>query len=67
MICPKRNLDEIYRDELVAIAGVYLHLSHEKSWDSLPSVKANGFTTVDLTPMQEGKNSIMWIETDFCY
>lgn len=26
----------------------------KKSWDPLPSVKAAGFTTVDLSPMQEG-------------
>ena len=39
---------------VAAVGGVFMLAGMKKSWDPLPSVKAAGFTTVDLSPMQEG-------------
>ena len=44
-----------------AAGGVMALGAMKKTWDPLPSVKAAGFTTVDLSPLQEGKlNTIVW-------
>lgn len=40
---------------VAAVGGVFALVGMKKSWDPLPSVKAAGFTTVDLSPMQAGE------------
>ncbi len=39
---------------VAAVGGVFALVGMKKSWDPLPSVRAAGFTTVDLSPMQDG-------------
>ena len=39
---------------VAAVGGAFMLVGMKKSWDPLPSVKAAGFTTVDLSPVQEG-------------
>lgn len=40
---------------VAAVGGIFTLVGMKKSWDPLPSVKAAGFTTVDLSPMQHGE------------
>ncbi len=40
---------------VAAVGGLLALGGMKKSWDPLPSVKAAGFTTVDLSPMQPGE------------
>lgn len=40
---------------VAAVGGIFTLVGMKKSWDPLPSVKAAGFTTVDLSPMQPGE------------
>ena len=40
---------------VAAVGGAISLVAVKKTWDPLPSVKAAGFTTVDLSPMQEGE------------
>ncbi|ANE36392.1 ubiquinol cytochrome c oxidoreductase PetABC, 2Fe-2S subunit [Campylobacter iguaniorum] len=40
---------------VAAVGGAFALVGMKKSWDPLPSVKAAGFTTVDLSPMQAGE------------
>ncbi|MCI5539602.1 Rieske 2Fe-2S domain-containing protein [Campylobacter lanienae] len=40
---------------VAAVGGAFALVGMKKSWDPLPSVKAAGFTTVDLSPMQPGE------------
>ena len=39
---------------VAAVGAGFALVAMKKSWDPLPSVKAAGFTTVDLSPMQPG-------------
>jgi len=44
-----------------AAGGVMALGAMKQTWDPLPSVKAAGFTTVDLSPLEEGKlNTVVW-------
>ena len=46
---------------VAAMGGVFSLVAMKKTWDPLPSVKAAGFTTVDLSSMKEGElNTIEW-------
>ena len=40
---------------VAAVGGAFTLAGMKKSWDPLPSVKAAGFTTIDLSPMQAGE------------
>ncbi|MBR8461766.1 Rieske 2Fe-2S domain-containing protein [Campylobacter sp. faydin G-105] len=40
---------------VAAVGGALSLVAVKKTWDPLPSVKAAGFTTVDLSPMKEGE------------
>lgn len=44
-----------------AVGGVFTLVGMKKTWDPLPSVKAAGFTTVDLSPLNEGElKTVEW-------
>ncbi len=44
-----------------AIGGAFSLVAMKKSWDPLPSVKAAGFLTVDLSPMKDGEfRTVTW-------
>lgn len=46
---------------VAAVGGAFSLVAMKKSWDPLPSVKAAGFTTVDLSPMQPGElRTVEW-------
>lgn len=46
---------------VAAVGGVFSLVAMKKSWDPLPSVRAAGFTTVDLSGMSEGElRTIEW-------
>lgn len=46
---------------VAAVGGAFSLVAMKKTWDPLPSVRAAGFTTVDLSPMQEGElRTIEW-------
>ncbi len=46
---------------VAAVGGVFSLVAMKKTWDPLPSVKAAGFTTVDLSGMQDGElRTIEW-------
>ncbi|TQR60533.1 ubiquinol-cytochrome c reductase iron-sulfur subunit [Campylobacter troglodytis] len=46
---------------VAAVGGAFSLLAMKKTWDPLPSVRAAGFTTVDLSSMQEGElRTIEW-------
>lgn len=46
---------------VAAVGGVFSLVAMKKTWDPLPSVRAAGFTTVDLSGMQEGElRTIEW-------
>ena len=46
---------------VAAVGGAATLVAVKKTWDPLPSVKAAGFTTVDLSPMKEGEmRQIEW-------
>ncbi|MCX2682852.1 ubiquinol-cytochrome c reductase iron-sulfur subunit [Campylobacter sp. MIT 21-1685] len=46
---------------VAAVGGVFSLVAMKKTWDPLPSVKAAGFTTVDLSGMQNGElRTIEW-------
>ncbi|WP_276882124.1 Rieske 2Fe-2S domain-containing protein [Campylobacter cuniculorum] len=46
---------------VAAVGGVFSLVAFKKTWDPLPSVKAAGFTTVDLSAMQTGElRTIEW-------
>lgn len=40
---------------VAAVGGVLALGAIKKTWDPLPSVTAAGFTTIDLSPMQDGE------------
>lgn len=40
---------------VAAVGGVFALVGMKKSWDPLPSVKAAGVTTVDLSPIKDGE------------
>ncbi|CAD7289614.1 Ubiquinol-cytochrome c reductase iron-sulfur subunit [Campylobacter majalis] len=40
---------------VAAVGGAFSLVAMKKTWDPLPSVKAAGFTTVDLSPMKDGE------------
>lgn len=40
---------------VAAVGGALSLVAVKKTWDPLPSVKAAGFTTVDLSPMKDGE------------
>lgn len=40
---------------VAAVGGLFALAGMKKSWDPLPSVRAAGFTTVDLTPLKDGE------------
>lgn len=52
---------------VAAVGGVFALVGMKKTWDPLPSVKAAGFTIVDLSPMQAGEfRQVEWRKkTDF--
>ncbi|MBZ7987226.1 Rieske 2Fe-2S domain-containing protein [Campylobacter canadensis] len=44
-----------------AVGGVFTLVGMKKTWDPLPSVKAAGFTTVDLSVLSEGElRTVEW-------
>ncbi|TQR30935.1 ubiquinol-cytochrome c reductase iron-sulfur subunit [Campylobacter sp. MIT 99-7217] len=46
---------------VATVGGVFSLVAMKKTWDPLPSVKAAGFTTVDLSGMNEGElRTIEW-------
>lgn len=46
---------------VAAVGGAFALVGMKKTWDPLPSVRAAGFTTVDLSPMQEGElRQVQW-------
>ena len=46
---------------VAAVGGAATLVAVKKTWDPLPSVKAAGFTTVDLSPMKDGEmRQIEW-------
>ncbi|AFU43235.1 ubiquinol-cytochrome c reductase iron-sulfur subunit [Campylobacter jejuni] len=46
---------------VAAVGGIFSLVAMKKTWDPLPSVKAAGFTTVDLSGMQDGElRTIEW-------
>ncbi|ASQ30003.1 ubiquinol cytochrome c oxidoreductase PetABC, 2Fe-2S subunit [Campylobacter avium LMG 24591] len=46
---------------VAAVGGAFSLVAMKKTWDPLPSVRAAGFTTVDLSGMQEGElRTIEW-------
>ena len=46
---------------VAAVGGAFSLVAIKKTWDPLPSVKAAGFTTVDLSGMQAGElRTIEW-------
>jgi ubiquinol-cytochrome c reductase iron-sulfur subunit len=46
---------------VAAIGGILSLGAMKKTWDPLPSVKAAGFTTVDLSPLEAGVlTTIVW-------
>ncbi|ACM64419.1 TPA: ubiquinol cytochrome c oxidoreductase, 2Fe-2S subunit [Campylobacter lari] len=46
---------------VAAVGGAFSLVAMKKTWDPLPSVKAAGITTVDLTDMKEGElRTIEW-------
>ena len=46
---------------VTAVGGILTLGAMKKSWDPLPSVKAAGFTTVDLSPMEAGEvRTVEW-------
>lgn len=40
---------------VAAVGGAFTLVGLKKTWDPLPSVKAAGFTNVDLSPMKDGE------------
>ena len=40
---------------VAAVGGIFTLVAMKKSWDPLPSVRAAGFTTVDLSGMKDGQ------------
>ena len=40
---------------VAAVGGIFALVGLKKGWNLLPSVKAAGFTTVDLTPVKENE------------
>ncbi len=40
---------------VAAVGGAFALGAMKRSWDPLPSVAAAGFTTIDLSPMQDGE------------
>lgn len=46
---------------VAAVGGFFSLVAMKKTWDPLPSVKAAGITTVDLSPLKEGElHQITW-------
>lgn len=46
---------------VAAVGGAFALVGMKKTWDPLPSVRAAGFTTVDLSVMQEGElRQVQW-------
>lgn len=46
---------------VAAVGGIFTLVAMKKTWDPLPSVKAAGFTTVDLSPIKAGElQQITW-------
>ncbi|WP_024954225.1 ubiquinol-cytochrome c reductase iron-sulfur subunit [Sulfurospirillum arcachonense] len=46
---------------VAAVGGAFSLVAMKKTWDPLPSVKAAGFTTVDLSPLEAGElRTITW-------
>lgn len=44
-----------------AAGGLVSLVAMKKSWDPLPSVQAAGFTTVDLSPLEDGElKTVQW-------
>ncbi|MDO4673860.1 ubiquinol-cytochrome c reductase iron-sulfur subunit [Campylobacter sp.] len=57
----RRNFIGFAFGTVAAVGGVFSLVAMKKTWDPLPSVKAAGFTTVDLSAMQEGElRTIEW-------
>nr|WP_321428024.1 Rieske 2Fe-2S domain-containing protein [uncultured Campylobacter sp.] len=42
---------------VAAVGGLFALGAMKKTWDPLPSVRAAGFTTVDLSPLKDGEFS----------
>ncbi|MCR4941791.1 MAG: ubiquinol-cytochrome c reductase iron-sulfur subunit [Campylobacter sp.] len=51
----RRNFIGLAFGTVAAIGGGFALVAMKKTWDPLPSVKAAGFTTVDLSPMKDGE------------
>ncbi|ASM39640.1 ubiquinol-cytochrome c reductase iron-sulfur subunit [Campylobacter sp. RM12327] len=51
----RRDFIGISFGAVAAIGGIFALGAVKKTWDPLPSVKAAGFTTVDLSPIKEGE------------
>ncbi|AQW80855.1 ubiquinol-cytochrome c reductase iron-sulfur subunit [Campylobacter pinnipediorum] len=51
----RRDFIGIAFGAVAAVGGAFSLVAMKKTWDPLPSVKAAGFTTVDLSPMKDGE------------
>ncbi|MDL0088781.1 ubiquinol-cytochrome c reductase iron-sulfur subunit [Campylobacter gastrosuis] len=51
----RRDFIGIAFGAVAAVGGAFSLVAMKKTWDPLPSVRAAGFTSVDLTPMKEGE------------
>ncbi|MFL1705558.1 MULTISPECIES: ubiquinol-cytochrome c reductase iron-sulfur subunit [unclassified Campylobacter] len=57
----RRNFIGLAFGAVAAVGGAFSLVAVKKTWDPLPSVKAAGFTTVDLSPMKDGEmRQIEW-------
>lgn len=46
---------------VAAAGGAFSLVAMKKTWDPLPSVRAAGFTTVDLSPLKDGEfRQVQW-------
>ncbi|CZE47344.1 ubiquinol-cytochrome c reductase iron-sulfur subunit [Campylobacter geochelonis] len=51
----RRNFIGMSFGAVAAVGGIFSLVALKKTWDPLPSVKAAGFTTVDLSPIKDGE------------
>lgn len=57
----RRNFIGMAFGAVAAVGGAFALVGMKKTWDPLPSVKAAGFTTVDLSPIQAGElHQVEW-------
>ena len=57
----RRNFFGFAFGAVATVGGVFALMGVKKTWDPLPSVKAAGFTTVDLSNIEAGKlKTVEW-------